>query len=145
MKTLLLTLVTFLTACSSLPLPTNATTGDKWKATGSLIAKRVASIAIQTVLNAAVSQNDSSNKQNFLWSAATGLETQWPNAVNSDDIANIVRIWTPQNPNVQHWEQLASKIADQYNAAHPQNTADKKAVVTAIVGGLRAAASTPAK
>jgi hypothetical protein len=106
----------------------------KWGATGSFVASKAASLAGKIILNAAVSQFDGNNKADFLDSAAEGLRTQMTTAITSDDVAQIIKIWTPDKP---HWGELASQAAQLYDAT-PGKPMDK---VEAIASGLNIAAA----
>ncbi len=110
---------------------------SKWSATGSVLKRQVTNIAINTVLNAATSQLDREKKENFLHSAATGLRTEMLTVVNSNDIAEVIKIWTPE-PN--HWKTLAAQVATVYEQADPKTDAERTRVIEAIARGLQDAA-----
>lgn len=124
------TLIAALTGCSS--------TSAQWKATGAIVGKRVAGVALKAVLSAAISPRDESRKQDFLWSTADALQANAASLVTADDVARLVDIWTPDK---SHWVTLASSLADEYARTHPQNSAQRQATIDALAAGLREAAA----
>lgn len=76
--------------------------------TGSYVAQKAASLALQTVVSSAINQADASAKGDYLDSFATGLRTNAAASLSSDDIKAIAQIWTPDKP---HWTALADSIA----------------------------------
>lgn len=120
-----------LTACTFTPEQK-----QQWAATGSLVLQKAEQIAFNTILSAATSSGDEITKGDFLHSAAEGLRENMGSIVTSDDVAAIVRIWTPQK---QHWETLAAQLAEAYAQAHPGDTRARAQVVEAIAEGLQRA------
>ncbi len=110
---------------------------EKWKATGAIIGKRAFQIAKDDIISAAISSMDKEKKSDFLDSAATGLRANAFEIVNSNDIADVIKIWTPK-PN--HWKTLAAEIADLYATANPQTDAQRQRVIEQIAEGLQQAA-----
>ena len=77
-------------------------------------AQAIANTAVQVVLAKAVSDQDLSNKGNYLDSAAAGLrtiETSTSGIVTPQLIANTILQFT--NPDKNHWGQLADSVAAQ--------------------------------
>lgn len=94
-----------LSGCSNLTPDQKA----KVTATGSYVVQKAASIALQTVVSAAVNQSDANAKGNYLDSFANGLRTNAVASISSDDIHAIAQIWTPADK--PHWTDLADSIA----------------------------------
>lgn len=107
---------------------------QKWGATGSFLAGKAARLAGQIVLSAAIDQFDGGTKANFLDSAATGLRSEMTNVITADDLATVIKIWTP---NKSHWNELADEAAKVYAAA-PGKPADK---VESVAMGFNIAAA----
>ncbi len=130
-----LALACFMPACSS----TTAYFDDhpKLKQTLDVVTARAWELAKSTVIDAAVSQLDAQHKGDFLHSAAQGLRENMLTVVNSDDIAKIVKIWTPAEK--PQWMDLAAGAARIYADAGPSNDLQSRAVIEAIAGGLQKA------
>lgn len=135
--------ITLFAIVSLLPLPGCGTmlpeTKARWQATGSLIAKTAARLAFQTVISAATSRLDGSNKADFLDSASQGLRENMGSIVTGANVAEIVRIWTPAKEGPSHWNELAAKLASAY--AKNQTPGTQKQVIEAIATGLQLAAA----
>lgn len=122
------------------PDATKNTRNAKINATASFVAQKVATVAFQTILSAAVSQSDSQARSNYLDGLAAGFRTQEGNLLTSNDVQSLVSIWTPQAP---HWSQLGVQLADTYTKANPKTPAEAKAVLEAIAQGLNSTNSVP--
>lgn len=92
-------------ACAPMPAAQKA----RWAATGSLLVQKVADIAFNTVIHAAVSQTDRTNKANLMDSLAEGFWQQ--RVVTSADVKNLVTIWTPEK---SHWQALGNELATEF-------------------------------
>jgi hypothetical protein len=116
---------------------------EKWSATGSavgsLIAEKALKIAEQAVISYATSASDGRTKADFLDSAAAGLRANMGSIVSSEDVAAVVRIWTPAAEGPPHWEDLAGKLAASY--AKNQRTGTSQQVVEQLAEGLQLAAA----
>lgn len=132
----------FLSSCATLKAPG---TQAKLKATGWLVLAKARDVAVQTVLSAAISQADGTAKGDFLDSAATGLRSEMGSILTKDDVARVVRIWTPaQQDGPAHWQALAAQLARTYAAAAPQDKKARAQVIEAIAEGLQLAAQSQA-
>ncbi|MEI8045600.1 MAG: hypothetical protein WCL11_29600 [Verrucomicrobiota bacterium] len=110
-------------------------------ATGSVIAKRAASIALNLVISSAINQLDREHKGNYLDSMALGVRTlQGADVIQSSDIQSLVGIWTPQK---MHWDELASNLGTLYDSAKTGNLTKDTALLESIAVGLQAAARAP--
>ena len=118
-----------LPACSNLTPDQQKQVGQ----TGSFLAQKAFDIALQTVVNAAVSPTDAGVKGNYLDSLAYGLRTQ--GMVGAADIKTLVDIWTPADK--AHWTKLAAEIANLFQATRGLPEAERMEL---IAQGLNAAA-----
>lgn len=114
------------------------TPGQKaqWSATGSVVAQKAVTIALNTVISAAQSPSDAGDKADWLDSLSTGLRAQAPGLVTSDDFKAIAAIWTPANK--PHWQALSNELADLYERTKDLPEAER---TEAIARGLNAAAA----
>lgn len=83
-------------------------TKSRFAATGQWLAGKATTIALNTVLAAAQSQADASNKADWMDSLATGLRAQAVASFSGDDVRDLVGIWTPARP---HWQDLGAQLA----------------------------------
>lgn len=111
----------------------------QFAATGSFLASKATSIALQTVISAAQSQADASKKADWLDSLSTGLRSSAVSSVSADDIRAIGAIWTPDKP---HWTDLATQLAQIYTQTAGLPDAQR---IEAIAEGLQAAAAAARK
>ncbi len=97
-------------------LPVFALSGCAWVQThkaqidGTLavVGQRALTVAENVLISAAVDAADKNFKADFLDSVASGLRANETTIVNADDVAKIVRIWSP-NDGAQ-WQQLAGSL-----------------------------------
>lgn len=133
----------FLAFAALFTLPIGCTmkpeTKAKWSATGKLVAADAAKIAFNTVISAAVSHFDGSAKADFLDSAAQGLRENMPSIVTSDNVADIVKIWTPAAEGPSHWTELAEQLAAAY--AEHATPGTRQQIVEALSEGLQVTAA----
>lgn len=106
---------------------------DKWAETGSLVAKKAASIVLQTVINSAVNSFDRSSKVDFVQGLSEGLRSQQGNMLTSSDLKEVIRIWTPDKP---HWQEMGDQIADLYGKQAPTNSKEAAETLERIAKGL---------
>ena len=129
-------------------LPVSALTGCAWvqahrtQIDGSLavVGQRALDVAESVLISAAVNQVDKQFKADFLDSVASGLRQNEATIVNAEDVAKIVRIWSP-NDGAQ-WQQLAGNLGTV--AGHALETAGQTnaaTVVENIATGLNTAAA----
>ena len=114
----------------------------------SVVGQRALSIAEKVLISAAVDAADKSFKADFLDSVASGLRQNATTIVNSEDVAKIVRIWSP-NDGAQ-WQQLAGSLGTVAgNALKSAGQVQSATIVENIATGLNnaaaAARATPAK
>lgn len=120
----------------------SSSTTDKLKETGEFLGKRVlneaSKIASRVIIDTATSWADGRDKADFLDSAAQGLRENMLTVVRAEDIAEIVRIWTPARGGPSHWNELAVDLADLYakNATGPERIQ----IIEQIAQGLQLAA-----
>ena len=92
------------------------------------------------LISAAVDQADKQFKADFLDSVATGLRQNEATIVNSEDVAKIVRIWSP-NDGAQ-WQQLAGNLGTVTgNALATAGQTNAATIVENIATGLNTAAA----
>jgi hypothetical protein len=108
----------------------------KWSATGSYVSQRVASIALQTVINGAIAASDKDRNVDFTQGLAEGFRTQQGNLLTSGDIKEMVAIWTPKKPAFQA---LGNQLASVYAEAQPKTRQDAAEVLEEMATGLDAA------
>lgn len=106
---------------------------EQIKGTVSLVAKKAFTVAGQAVISAAVDEVDKNWKANFLDSIALGLRSNMGDIVTSDDVKQVVAIWSPNDGD--RWQALANGVSD---VAGP---APSPAVVEQIATGLNDAAA----
>lgn len=119
----------------------STTTGDvatdtrnaKINATGSYIIQKVGTIALNTVLTGLTSQTDQSTKTDYLQGLALAFRSQEGSLITSDDVKNLVSIWTPSAP---HWATFGTQIAQLVANADPQTPAQAKQILESIAQGL---------
>jgi hypothetical protein len=99
-----------------------------------LIAARKTAIAAgMAVLQASIGQLDRENKSDFLQGLSGALWTQVPSVVNAATVEEIARVWTPDK---SHWEELASKLAADFETKKPQSKEEAQAILAAYAEGL---------
>lgn len=99
-----------------------------------IVSKRVALIATNIVLHAAVSSYDADTKQDFLDGVSAGfrsLETE--EIIKSEDVKAMVTAWTPNKP---HWNNLADRFASEWDRLAPKTTAESALFAEAFAKGL---------
>ena len=106
-----------------------------------VIGKRAAILARDAVLSAAISEADKGSKADYLDAVAQGLRANAGNIVTSDDVAAVVKIWTPQEK--AHWETLAGEAASiTSDALQKHGKRNAGAIVETVAKGLNQAAAT---
>lgn len=131
MKHILPLLALALVSCESLTLEQR----ENLNQTGSLLAKKAASIAGQLLLNSAMSAIEERYSANYLHSAAQGLRSESLSIVTAEDVRRVVDIWTPEEPK---FTQLASNLAAAYVEAKDAGTPPAEAV-EAVAAGVQEA------
>lgn len=134
-------MVAVLFSFSGCAVVTSVSNGVKAKApqisaTAQYALQKTATLAAGAVLNAAVSEVDGQAKGNVVDGLAYGLRTQEGSLLTSDDVKNLVAIWTPQKP---HWAELGAQLATAYDQAHPQTPAAASSALEALATGLNTA------
>lgn len=104
--------------------------------TGSLVAKKAASLAGQLLLNSAANAIEERYSENYLHSAAQGLRSESLSIVTAEDVRRVVDIWTPKEP---QFNTLASNLAAAYAEAKESGTPPAVAVEAVAVGIQQAA------
>jgi len=106
-----------------------------------VIGNRAMTVAENVLLSTATDEADSNFKANYLDTIASGLRANETSIVSSDDVASIVKIWSP-NDGAQ-WQQLAGSLGtvagDALQSAGKTNSAT---IVENIATGLNNAAAT---
>ena len=129
-------------------IPLFAVSGCAWvqshkpqiDSTLAVVGQRALSVAENVLISAAVDETDKSFKADFLDSVASGLRQNETTIVNSDDVAKIVQIWSP-NDGAQ-WQQLAGSLGTVAgNALQSAGKVQSAAVVENIATGLNNAAA----
>lgn len=100
-----------------------------------LLARRAMTIAGRVVLNAEVGTLRDSDAD-FLDAAAAGLRSGMPDLVTGDDVAAVVRSWTPAGP---QWARLAVELGAAFDTG--RRAGAREAVLEALAAGLNAAAA----
>jgi hypothetical protein len=108
--------------------------------TAQVIGIRAGKIAASCVLDAAVSQIDRENKQDFLDGLAGEFYRRRLEPINSDDMKAIVKIWTPQKP---HWEEMGNEFAALWAQYNPKTQAEVSAFLDAYAKALNDQRTTP--
>jgi hypothetical protein len=130
-------------------LPLFALSGCAWVQTHkaqidgtlSVVGQRALAVAENVLISAAVDAADKDFKANFLDSVAAGLRANEATIVNSDDVAKIVQIWSP-NDGAQ-WQQLAGSLGTlASNALETAGQSQASTIVENIATGLNNAAAT---
>lgn len=125
-----------MTACSLTPEQKK-----QWSATGGLVARKVAAVAGKVVLDSAIASL-TGKEANWLDSAAAGVRTL-PASITSEDIAEVVKIWTPAEKS-EKWDKLGNAIADVAKQELERGTPPPK-VAEGVAVGLNNAAATARK
>jgi len=129
-------------------LPLFALSGCAWvqthkpqiDSTLAVVGQRALSVAENVLISAAVDETDKSFKADFLDSVASGLRQNETAIVNSDDVAKIVQIWSP-NDGAQ-WQELAGSLGTVAgNALQSAGQGQSAAIVENIATGLNNAAA----
>lgn len=130
-------------------LPLFALSGCAWitahqtqiDSTLAVIGNRAMTVAENVLLSTAVDEADSNFKADYLDTIASGLRANEATIVSSDDVANIVKIWSPSDGAA--WQSLAGGVAQVATDALQSSGAMKSAaVVEQIATGLNNAAAT---
>lgn len=105
-----------------------------------VVGQRSLTVAEQVLISVATDEADKNFKADFLDAVASGLRQNETTIVNSDDVAKIVQIWSP-NDGAQ-WQQLAGNLGSVAGKAlaAPGET-QSAAIVENIATGLNNAAA----
>jgi len=105
-----------------------------------VVGQRALSVAENVLISTATDEVDKNFKADFLDSVASGLRANETTIVNSDDVAKIVKIWSP-NDGAQ-WQQLAGSLSTVAGDALQSAGQTKSAtIVENIATGLNNAAA----
>ena len=105
-----------------------------------VVGQRALAVAEQVLISVATDEADKNFKADFLDSVASGLRQNETTIVNSDDVAKIVQIWSP-NDGAQ-WQQLAGSLGSVAgNALETAGQTQAAAIVENIATGLNNAAA----
>ena len=109
-------------------------------ATLGVVGARALAVAEKVLLSVAVDEVDKNFKADFLDSVASGLRANETTIVNSDDVAKIVQIWSPNDGAA--WQQLAGNLGTVAgNALATAGETKTAAIVENIATGLNNAAA----
>ena len=129
-------------------LPLFALSGCAWvqkhrpqiDATLSVVSARALAVAERVLISVATDEADKNFKADFLDSVASGLRQNETTIVNSDDVAKIAQIWSP-NDGVA-WQQLAGNLGTvASNALESAGQSKSAVIVENIATGLNDAAA----
>jgi hypothetical protein len=129
-------------------LPLFALSGCAWisahkpqiDSTLTIVGQRALAVAEQVLISVATDEVDKNFKADFLDAVASGLRQNETTIVNSDDVAKIVQIWSP-NDGAQ-WQQLAGTLGTVAgNALATAGETQSAAIVENIATGLNNAAA----
>ena len=129
-------------------LPVFALSGCAWISahktqiddTLAVVGQRALTVAEQVLISVATDEADKNFKADFLDAVASGLRQNETTIVNSDDVAKIVQIWSP-NDGAQ-WQQLAGNLGSVAgNALAAAGETQSAAIVENIATGLNNAAA----
>ena len=105
-----------------------------------VMGQRALAVAENVLLSSAIDEADKNFKADFLDSVASGLRANETTIVNSDDVAKIVKIWSP-NDGTQ-WQQFAGSLGAIAGTALQSAGKNKSAsIVENIATGLNNAAA----
>ena len=129
-------------------LPLFALSGCAWisahkpqiDSTLAIVGQRALAVAEQVLISVAADEADKNFKADFLDAVASGLRQNETTIVNSDDVAKIVQIWSP-NDGAQ-WKSLAGSLGTVAgNALATAGETQSAAIVENIATGLNNAAA----
>jgi len=129
-------------------LPVFALSGCAWTQahktqisdTLAVVGNRALNVAGQVLISAAVDEADKNFKADFLDSIAAGLRANATTVVTADDVAKIVRIWSPNDGS--KWQQLAGSLGTlASNALESAGRSQASTIVENIAIGLNNAAA----
>ena len=129
-------------------LPLFALSGCAWAQThraqindtSAVISQRAMNIAESVLISVAANAADKNFKADFLDSVAVGLRQNEATIVNAEDVAKIVRIWSP-NDGAQ-WQALAGSLGSMTGLAlESAGNTQSAAIVENIATGLNEAAA----
>ena len=108
--------------------------------TSAVISQRALNIAERVLISVAANAADKNFKADFLDSVAVGLRQNEATVVNAEDVAKIVRIWSP-NDGAQ-WQALAGSLGSMTGLAlETAGNSHSAAIVENIARGLNEAAA----
>lgn len=129
-------------------LPVFALSGCAWTQahkeqinnTLAVVGNRALNVAGQVLISAAVDEADKNFKADFLDSIAAGLRANAMTIVNAEDVAKIVKIWSPNDGS--KWQQLAGSLGTlASNALESAGQSQASTIVENIATGLNNAAA----
>ena len=129
-------------------LPMFALSGCAWverhrpqiDATLGVVSARALAVVEKVLLSVAVDEADKNFKADFLDSVATGLRQNETTIVNSEDVAKIVKIWSPNDGAA--WQSLAGNLGTLAGSAlQSAGKTQSAAIIENIATGLNNAAS----
>ena len=105
-----------------------------------VVGQRALTVAEQVLISVATDEADQNFKADFLDAVASGLRQNEATIVSADDVAKIVKIWSP-NDGAQ-WKELAASLGTVAgNALATAGKTEASAVVENIATGLNNAAA----
>lgn len=110
---------------------------DKVGQTGTHVTQRVAQIALYSVLQSALNQQDVEHRKDFLDGAADGIRQNLLTISSAEDVKKIVDIWTPEE---RSWKKLSVGVANTFERYQDAAPEKKEQVLEGIAKGLQVAA-----